>query len=63
MFDDAVLGPALLPLALLGMDESGLSPNDRDRLADPMQRDALSRAVVDAVLALRERQQAPSAAV
>ena len=57
LFDDAELGPALLPLALLGMEESGLSQADQARLADPLQRDALSRGVVDAVLALRRRQQ------
>ncbi len=56
LFDDAKLGPALLPLALLGMDESGLTQADQERLADPGQRDALSRAVVDAVLALRAQQ-------
>lgn len=51
-FDDAALGPLLLPLALLGGDDTGLSPADAERLADPVHRDALSRAVPDAVLAL-----------
>jgi uncharacterized protein len=55
LFDDVRLGPALLPVALLGMDDSGLSDADRQRLADPEQRDALSRAVVDGVLALMAR--------
>jgi len=56
LFDDPELGPALVPVALLGGDESGLSEADRERLADPEQRDALSRAVTDAVLRLRERE-------
>lgn len=55
LFDDARAGPALLPIALLGADEAGLTSAERIRLADPAQRDALSRAVVDAVLALRTR--------
>lgn len=53
LFEDPIQGPALVPLALLGGDGAGLSDTDRARLADPQQRDALSRAVVDAVLALR----------
>ncbi len=52
LFDDAALAPALLPLAVLGADDSGLSPADLERLDDPVQRDALSRSVVDGVLAL-----------
>jgi uncharacterized protein len=55
IFDDAELGPALVPLALLGGDDSELSDADRERLADPEQRDALSRAVADAVLLLQAR--------
>jgi len=55
LFDDPVLGPALVPVALLGGDESGLSEADAARLADPEQRDALSRAVVDAVILLHQR--------
>lgn len=55
IFDDAELGPALVPLALLGGDDSDLLDADRDRLADPEQRDALSRAVADAVLLLQAR--------
>lgn len=51
-FDDATLGPLLLPIGLLGGDESGLSAADRERLADPEHRDALSRQVPDAVVAL-----------
>jgi uncharacterized protein len=61
LFDDATLGPALLPLALLGADESGLSPADLQRLDDPLQRDALSRAVVDGVLALLAHTRAAAA--
>ena len=55
LFDDAELGPALVPIALLGGDDSQLSQADAARLADPEQRDALSRAVVDAVLRLQAR--------
>lgn len=56
LFDDASLGPALVPVALLGGDGAGLGAADQARLQDPQQRDALSRAVVDAVLALHGRQ-------
>lgn len=52
VFDDPALGPALVPLALLGAEDSGLSAADLQRLADPAERDALSRAVVDGVLLL-----------
>jgi uncharacterized protein len=55
LFDDPELGPALVPIALLGGDDSQLSEADAARLADPEQRDALSRAVVDAVLRLHAR--------
>jgi uncharacterized protein len=48
----------MVPLALLGGDDSGLSEADAARLADPQQRDELSRAVVDAVLALQARRSA-----
>jgi len=51
-FDDARLGPLLLPIRLLGGDESQLSEADRERLADASQRDTLSRQVPDAVMAL-----------
>ncbi len=53
LFDDAALGPQLAPIVVLGGDEASLSEADVARLADPAERDALSRAVVDAVLALR----------
>ena len=55
VFDDLALGPALVPLALLGAEDSGLSAADLQRLADPAERDALSRAVVDGVLLLAGR--------
>ena len=55
LFDDAQLGPLLLPIGLLGGDEAQLPEADRARLADPEQRDALSRQVPDAVLALARR--------
>ncbi len=58
LFDDAEIGPALVPVALLGADESGLGEADLARLADPAQRDALSRAIVDAVLRLQARRAA-----
>jgi uncharacterized protein len=51
-FDDPQLGPLLLPIGLLGGDESQLPAADRARLADPEQRDVLSRQVPDSVLAL-----------
>ncbi|MED5618271.1 UPF0149 family protein [Ideonella sp. BN130291] len=59
LFDDPQLGAALVPVALLGGDESELSPADRERLADPEQRDELSRAAMDAVLLLNERRHTP----
>lgn len=55
LFDDPVLGQALTPLVLLGGDEGQLAAADAERLADPEQRDALSRAVMDGVLALYQR--------
>ena len=55
LFDDAVLGPLLLPVALLGGDEADLSAADAERLADPMHRDALTRSLPEAVLALAQR--------
>ena len=55
LFDDAAMGPALVPIALLGGDDSELSEADAKRLADPEVCDELSRAVVDAVLLLRAR--------
>jgi uncharacterized protein len=51
-FDDPHLGPLLLPIGLLGGDESQLPEADRERLADLDHRDALSRQVPDAVMAL-----------
>jgi uncharacterized protein len=55
LFDDPELGPLLLPIGLLGGDESQLPPADAERLADLEHRDELSRAVPDAVLALAQR--------
>lgn len=55
LFDDPQLGPLLLPIALLGGDDSALPPADAERLADPTHRDQLSRAIPDAVLALATR--------
>jgi uncharacterized protein len=52
LFEDSRLAPLLAPIVLLGGDESLLSPADAARVADPAERDALSRAAVDAVLAL-----------
>jgi len=58
IFDDEELGAALVPIALLGGDDSELSEADRQGLADPEQRDALSRAVMDGVMLLYRRGQA-----
>jgi uncharacterized protein len=55
LFDDADLGAALVPIALLGGDEEALSAEDAQRLNDLDMRDQLSRAVVDAVVLLHER--------
>lgn len=55
LFDDAELGPLLLPIGLLGGDDSQLAPADAERLADLAHRDELSRAVPDAVMALAQR--------
>lgn len=55
LFDGADTGPALVPIGLLGMDPAELSPADAARLADPAERDALSRAAMDAVLLLAGR--------
>jgi uncharacterized protein len=56
LFDDPDLGPHLLPIALLGGDDSQLAPADAERLADPGHRDELSRSLPDAVLALAARE-------
>lgn len=61
VFDDPELGPLLTPIALLGGDDSGLGEEDRERLADPEHRDALSRAAADAVAALAEHRLASQA--
>lgn len=55
LFDDPQLGPALVPIALLGGDDSELGEADAQRLADPEVCDELSRAAADAVMLLRER--------
>jgi len=55
LFDDTVLGPLLVPIGLLGGDEAHLPPGEADRLADPVHRDALTRSLPDAVLALASR--------
>ena len=55
LFEHAQFGALLLPIALLGGDDSTLSAADLERLADPAQRDELSRAIPDAVLALAAR--------
>jgi uncharacterized protein len=58
LFEDPQLAPLLQPLVWLGADESALAPAEVQRLADPRERDAASRAVVDAVLALQARRAA-----
>jgi uncharacterized protein len=55
LFKDAETAALLAGITLLGSDEAQLSEDDAARLADPLQRDALSRAVPDAVLALYAR--------
>ena len=63
LFDDPVLGPVLAPIALLGGYDEGLDEATRERLEDPVERDALSRAAMEAVLLLHERRsELPSAA-
>jgi len=42
----------LAPMRVLGSDESELSEAERDDLADPHKRDEMSRAIMDAALAL-----------
>ncbi len=61
LFEDPRWGPALVPVVLLGGDGASLSDADRVRLADPKERDALSRAVVDLVLALQASRAVPDA--
>jgi uncharacterized protein len=63
LFDDAVLGPALLPIAVLGSDSAlGDTGDDKadaepnhDPLADPIEVDRLSRAAAEVVLVLNQR--------
>jgi len=52
LFEHTALSPVLRPLVLLGADPLQLSDADHQQLADPEQRDALSRAAIEAVLAL-----------
>jgi uncharacterized protein len=61
LFDDPVLGEVLRPLVLLGGDEAQLSEAERSLLADPVQRDALSRSVPEIVQALHGRRYPPQA--
>ena len=61
LFDDAVTGPLLAPIALLGGDETTLSDAQRAQLADLKQKDELSRAVLDHVLKLWELRKAKHA--
>jgi uncharacterized protein len=55
-FDDPVLAPVLAPIALLGGDDEALDEATRQRLADPEERAALARGVVEAVLTLVQQQ-------
>ncbi|MBC7938246.1 MAG: UPF0149 family protein [Chitinophagaceae bacterium] len=57
LFDAPERAAALLPLVLLGGEDSQLTPADAERLADVAQRDELSRAVMDGVLELAARHQ------
>ncbi|WP_349741906.1 UPF0149 family protein [Roseateles cavernae] len=58
LFETAETAALLEPITLLGSDESQLSELDAARLADPLQRDALSRAVPDQLLQLLALRQA-----
>ncbi|HEY4079169.1 MAG TPA: UPF0149 family protein [Burkholderiaceae bacterium] len=52
LFADADSARLLEPIVLLGAEEDELEEADRERLADPDERDALSRALPDSALAL-----------
>lgn len=58
LFDEAETAALLQPITLLGADESQLSEDDSAKLADPKQRDALSRSIPEAMLALYAQQRA-----
>jgi uncharacterized protein len=58
LFDHPEIGPALVPLVLLGGAEDDVPPAEAERLADPAVVDELSRSVPDVVLALRAAAQA-----
>lgn len=58
LFDAPETAALLAPIALLGAEESQLGEADRARLADPKQRDEISRAVLDGALALHALKQA-----
>lgn len=55
LFENPETAALLEPITLLGADEEQLSDADRERLADPVARDELSRAVPEAALALYAR--------
>lgn len=59
LFERTKTAAALAPIALLGGDESQLSPEERSRLQDLNWRDALSREVPESVLTLWTQRQAP----
>ncbi|MBV8503178.1 MAG: YecA family protein [Paucibacter sp.] len=52
LFANAESAALLEPMVLLGADEAELDAKDRERIADPDERDALSRALPDNALAL-----------
>ncbi|MBV8605228.1 MAG: UPF0149 family protein [Pelomonas sp.] len=52
LFNDPTLAALLEPIVLLGTDAAELDDAGRARLADPVERDALSRAVPESALAL-----------
>ncbi|MDM4767863.1 UPF0149 family protein [Pelomonas sp. SE-A7] len=60
LFDDVEAGLLLEPIAQLGGDEAQLSEQEREELADPAIRDALSRSAAEAVPELFARRRAPS---
>ncbi|MDE1950624.1 MAG: UPF0149 family protein [Burkholderiales bacterium] len=55
LFDEPELGPLLRPLVLLGSDEAGADDAEAALLADPIGRDSLGRAAVDAVMRIHAR--------
>lgn len=62
LFDDPTLGPLLAPIPLLAALPEELDDVDRSLVAEPEQRDALSRQVADAIGALWQHRHGTPAA-